>query len=259
MAETTKTATLTYGDKIAAEPKHELGALGDELARAHFLDFSSRSKCFSALLTFYMEALALGPTTLATGAGLPERVVSELLAASRMPSTEEVSKLAVALRVSARDLLPLDAIPNRVVIQRGAEARRWGWPEQHPAYYVHELAGTLALPNSKALRVVVQSEGSTPLWSCGLHQYCYNTGDSSVSLTWQLGGQSYTEQLEPGASAYVKPFVQHQFAGNGELIVLRVGGNLGAEVVRDLSAIGHEHASRVARDSLPWFNPQGAR
>ena len=94
--------------------------------------------------------------------------------------------------------------------------------------------------------------------SVGLHQYIYNIGDKSVKINWTFNGNDYQETLNPDDSAYIKPFIKHNFHGEGgKLLVLGIGGKIIGDSQRELSFIGKENAKRAISETIQWFNPEG--
>ena len=61
----------------------------------------------------------------------------------------------------------------------------------------------------------------------------------------------------PGDSLYIKPFIEHNFKGEGKLLCLRIGGKIGGDPQRELSIIGKENSKRAISESMPWFNIEG--
>ena len=91
----------------------------------------------------------------------------------------------------------------------------------------------------------------------GLHQYVYNIGNNPVSLTWELNNQTFTESINPHDSLYLKPFIKHNFRGNGKLLILRIGGKIVGDSQRELSIIGKKNAKRAISETIQWFDPKG--
>ena len=147
------------------------------------------------------------------------------------------------------------------MVQELESSRVWRYPACSKRYQLRELAASNFLPTSKALELEVCSSGVTNLdLQVGLHQYSYNIGNTPTTLSWEQGGATHQVILAPGDSAYLKPFVKHAFDGVGaKMLILRIGGHLGSEALRELSAIGPEFADRVIRESAPWFNAEGKR
>ena len=67
----------------------------------------------------------------------------------------------------------------------------------------------------------------------------------------------HCETIHPGDSVYIKPFVNHNFRGNGKLLVLRLGGKIVGDSQRELSIIGKENVKRAVDESMQWFDPKG--
>ena len=58
-------------------------------------------------------------------------------------------------------------------------------------------------------------------------------------------------------SLYMKPFIPHNFRGNGKLLVLRIGGKIPGDSQRELSIVGMENAIRAISETTLWFDKKG--
>ena len=67
----------------------------------------------------------------------------------------------------------------------------------------------------------------------------------------------YSERIKSGDSIYIKPFVKHNFRGEGKLLVLRIGGKIVGDSQRELSFVGKENTKRAISETMQWFNPKG--
>ena len=123
-------------------------------------------------------------------------------------------------------------------------------------YEFIELASTSSLPFSKTFEIKVHNSNNENYdLIAGLHQFVYNVGNDELFLNWELDGKKYTESIKPGDSAYIKPFIRHNFSGNGNLVVLRIGGKIPGDSQRELSMLGDKNLSRAITETALWFNP----
>lgn len=262
---------LTYGAKLGGEPQQELALLGPELAERCVLDFSSRARMLGSLVRFYREGLSLSRAELGRSVGMSAADVAQLESGQRSPATDEVERLAQALRVNARDLLPIDEAEVPVLVQYYRDGRRWAAPGREdlandesgyePSYEIVELCSTRKLSSSKALElnVKMRNDGKpSDELTTGLHQYIYNLGPARVTLRWRLGGERREVSLGAEDSVYMKPGVPHAYDGpGGRLLVLRIGGRIGGDALEELAHIGKRNLGRVLGESIQWFNPAG--
>lgn len=254
---------LTYGNKLAGETQQELSAIGPELAAEYALDFSSREKAAASLLRFHREAASIDYQELYLRTGFPVSLFKVYESGKSLPRHEDLEKIAEALNIDVRELLPPDIIEEKVVVKRYKTNPVWNFPTFFPVYQLFELAGTNHLPHSKALELnVLKDAGNCDLDSLdlkvGLHQYVYNVGKSPVNVNWCSDGQMHHDFIHSGDSLYIKPFVPHNFRGtDGKLLVLRIGGRAAGEAQRELSLIGKENADRAIAEMMPWFNKEG--
>ena len=166
-----------------------------------------------------------------------------------------MSLLAHALNINVRELLPNDIQEKKVIVKTHDNCTQWNYPDDSKRYILTELASTSALPFSKALEIKVQNSDSSELdLEVGLHQYIYNVGNSELEINWKLEEKTYHKIIKPGDSMYIKPFVNHNFRGNGSLVALRVGGKIPGDSQRELSILGNKNASRAINETKLWFN-----
>ena len=91
----------------------------------------------------------------------------------------------------------------------------------------------------------------------GLHQYVYNIGNNPIVINWEFDGKEFSENIESGDSLYIKPFIKHNFRGNGKLLILRIGGKVVGDSQRELSFIGKNNTERAISETMQWFDPKG--
>lgn len=249
---------LTYGNKLTGDTQQELSALSTTLGSEFALDFTSKQKAISTLINFHREIANLSIEELSKRTGIPKTDLKDFEDQLKTPTNPEIEKIADALGINTRDLLPNDKIEDKVVVKHNSEGRRWNFPESTKAYQFVELASSTALPYSKAFEVYVQNANNLDLdLRAGLHQYMYNVGETSVIMTWESGGKTHQRQINPGDSAYIKPFVRHNFRGQGKLLILRIGGKITGDSQRELSFVGKENAKRAIAETMQWFDPKG--
>tara|TARA_A100001037_G_C14527732_1_gene361635 strand:- start:19 stop:498 length:480 start_codon:yes stop_codon:yes gene_type:complete len=157
------------------------------------------------------------------------------------------------MNINLRDILSNDLIEPATIIQKHDEGNQWKLANN--AYQVVELANSSTLPYARSLEISVFSESDHEDYdqNIGLHQYIYNIGDSELAINFENG----KEKLYPGDSCYIKPFLKHNFRGNGKILCLRIGGKIGGDPQRELSIIGKKNSERAISESMPWFNAEG--
>ena len=248
---------LTYGSKITGDIQQELSTLlnlGQEFA----LDFSTVEKSTSALLKYFREISSLSYDEISKRADIPTNKIVEFESGKTTPSNSDLQKLAEALTANLRDLLPNDKTENKVIVKHHDEGKKWFYPNQTRAYEFVELANTTILPYSKSFEIKINNTDNKELdLRTGLHQYAYNIGNNTITINWVLDGQIFSEKIHPGDSLYIKPFVEHNFRGEGKLLVLRIGGKIVGDSQRELSFVGKENTKRAISETMQWFNPKG--
>ena len=248
---------LTYGSKITGDIQQELSTLlnlGQEFA----LDFSTVEKSTSALLKYFREISSLSLDEISKRANIPTNKIVEFESGKTTPSNIDLQNLAKALTTNLRDLLPNDKTENKVIVKHHDEGKKWFYPNQTRAYEFVELANTTTLPYSKSFEIKINNVDNNELdLRAGLHQYVYNIGNNTITINWVLDGQIFSEKIHPNDSLCIKPFVEHNFRGEGKLLVLRIGGKIAGDSQRELSFVGKKNTKRAISETMQWFNPKG--
>lgn len=253
---------LTYANRLGGETQQELGLLGREEAEHLVIQFDSPRVASGSLINFHRETLSMPLEQLAENLGESPESLRAIENGQLDVDIDLLTEIAQELNVSPRELLAGGAGEATTRIKTHDNCRNWTIPHdaQIPVYRVVELCGSEKLPFSRALEFSV-SAGSRedPCWlQVGLHQYAFNLGDSNVTILWWSADQLFEESIQPGDSFYMKPGTRHAFLGEGgKLLILRIAGRLGGDVLQELATIGPEHLDRVLAESKQWFDPKG--
>ncbi len=248
---------LTYGSKLTGDIQQELSCISTKLGPEYALDFSNKETAIASILKYFIDISNLSIDELSKRTNLSRVRLANFQNGNVTPTDSELKQLAIALNVNTRDLMPNDKIEEKVIISYHDEGKKWFYPEDTKAYELVELTSSTVIPYSKAFEIRIQNSDNPDFdLSAGSHQYVYNVGNSSVLLNWKLDGKSYQEVINPGDSAYVKPFVKHNFRREGKLLVLRIGGKIAGDSQRELSFLGKANVHRVISESTQWFDPQ---
>jgi methylphosphonate synthase len=249
---------LTYGSKLTGDIQQELSALSVSLGSEFALDFSNKEIASSSLLKFHREIANVSLEELSRRTNVSKSDLDDFEKGHKFPTNSDFEKIANALNINVRDLMPNDKVEDRVIVKHRTDGRTWHYPETTKAYQFLELASTTTLPYSKAFEVEVLDSQSKELdLRAGLHQYLYNVGETPVMLNWEFDGKQYSQSIGPGDSVYVKPFVRHNLRGRGRLLILRIGGKVAGDPQRELSFVGKENAKRAIAETMQWFDPEG--
>ena len=249
---------LTYGNKLTGDVKQELSGLSIEAGSQFSLDFSTKEKSSASLLKFHRDISSLPINEVSIRTKIPVHTIIELENAKRLPTHDEIILLARSYNVNSRELIADDEIEKKVVVKPHNECKKWYYPDNSKIYEFVELASTTSLPFSKAFEINVQnSDISDYDFKVGLHQFIYNVGENELMLNWEFNDKKHTKLIQPGDSIYIKPFIKHNFRGNGKLIVLRVGGRIPGDSQRELSLIGGRNTKRAISETMQWFDPHG--
>jgi methylphosphonate synthase len=249
---------LTYGNKLTGEVQQELSSVSPILGKEYVLDFSSKNKAFGSLLSFHRNNANIPISDLATRVKISKEKIESFENGLALPSFEEITKFATVLRINSRELFPNDLIENNVILQKYNEGEKWFFPESTKSYEFIELATTSNLPFSKAFEInVLDSNEDKFDLKVGLHQYVYNLGDKDIQLNWIFDGEKHQKILNPNDSAYIKPFIEHNFRGEGKILILRVGGKSTGDAQIELSFVGKPNVERAINEMMLWFDPTG--
>ena len=232
---------LTYGSKITGDVQQELSALSN-LGQEFALNFTDIEHASASLLKYHRNISSLTYQELSKRSEISVEKLQDFENAILIPTEKELTAISHSLNVSKRDLMPNDKTEQKVIVKFQNECKRWFHPEGSMVYEFVELASTSTMPYSKAFEIHVQnSEPSIYNLRVGLHQFVYNIGEHHISLNWEFHGESHQQTIKPGDSAYLKPFINHNFSGKGKILVLRVGGKIAGDSQRELSIIGKEN------------------
>jgi transcriptional regulator with XRE-family HTH domain len=249
---------ITYGGKLTGDVQQELSALSVELGSNFALDFSSTESASGEILNYHRNISNFTLDELSKTSSISIDSLKSFEHGSKLPSISDLKKLANALTINVRDLLPNDKTEDKVIVKFHDEGKTWFYPENSDSYEFHELATTSALPFSKSFEMKVNNSNNSNLdLESGLHQYVYNIGNSTVSLTWEINNKIFTESIRPNDSLYLKPFIKHNFRGDGKLLILRIGGKIVGDSQRELSIVGRKNAKRAISETIQWFDPKG--
>ena len=255
---------LTYSNKLGGEAQQELSLLGQQQARKLLLDFGSEERASGALTKFHREALSMPQETLAGLLGMSTDLLQSFEDGNSEVDLDFLRSVAEHLKVPVRELLP-NGIPDvRVHILPRAERREWmvETPVGETIYEIKELCSSESLPFSKALEISVRGNTvESQSWlDTGTHQYVFNLGPGPVSLHWTFDSDEFQDEIEPGASLYMKPGTRHAFTSIGsQLLVLRIGGRVSGDVLQELAHIRAVDLERVLGESMQWFDPRGRK
>lgn len=246
---------LTFAGNFWGDALHELGSLDVEALGA--LAPGHGPLQTADLLGQHAANAGLSCEALADAAGLSIVRVRALLGGAR-PDDAETRRLADALRIPTRELLPgVDDTTHGVVFRTRAETPAWLLPSpERPSCRVRELAGSRVTPHARGLEVDLMPKAEPHRFACSLHEYGYNVGDHAATLFWTFDGVCHKASVEPGDSFYLKPHVPHWFEADAaaRLLFLRTGGRTTGDAALEASIIGAPALRRVTNDTLAWFD-----
>jgi methylphosphonate synthase len=253
---------VTYSAEVA-RAQDELERIGPDAAEEVALDLRREGAAHAGLLRRHLAHEAMPEARFVdhcAAQGLDTGRVGELLAGRAVPSGAEIAAMAAVLCVLPRDLMPpTRSHADEVVVQRGAQAERYPYPDaMQPCYEITRLARARHQPALKSflVRVAPGRDTSAAATRVALHQFLYNPGEVPLRLVTDDGDGARSVALAPGDSAYVAPMVACRFEADrapGDVYVVRVPGSLQAEAVFELSAMAPRGRGRSAGETTRWF------
>ena len=248
---------LTYGGKLTGDTQQELSTLVN-LGSKFALDFSTKGKMMGSTLKYFREITSLTLEELSNRTHISLEKIKKFEFGDELPNHEELQNIANTLGINLRDILPNDKIEEKVIVKYRNERKKWFFPIGKNSYEFIELAQSKTLPFSKSFEMIIKNDEKNNLdLEIGLHQYIYNIGEKSIEINWRLHNNDFHESIDPGDSACIKPFIQHNFCGEGKLLVLRIGGKISGDPQRELSIVGRENTERAINETMQWFDSKG--
>tara|TARA_B100001123_G_scaffold111572_1_gene129861 strand:- start:1873 stop:3246 length:1374 start_codon:yes stop_codon:yes gene_type:complete len=248
---------LTYGGKLTGDTQQELSTLSN-LGSKFALDFTTKEKMIGSTIEYFRKITSLTIEELSDRISISLEKIEKLESGDESANNKELQNIANALGVNLRDILPNDEIEEKVILKYNHKRKKWFFPFGTNLYEFVELAQSKTLPFSKSFEVIINNEKTDDLnLEIGLHQYIYNIGETSINLNWKSDGSTFHESVNPGDSACIKPFVKHNFTGEGKLLVLRIGGKISGDPQRELSIVGKENTQRAINETMQWFDSKG--
>ena len=114
------------------------------------MDFSSTESASGEILNYHRNISNFTLDELSKTSSISIDSLKSFEHGSKLPSISDLKKLANALTINVRDLLPNDKTEDKVIVKFHDEGKTWFYPENSDSYEFHELATTSALPFSKS-------------------------------------------------------------------------------------------------------------
>jgi len=240
---------LTYTDKVDNEVLNELSVIGHQLAKKYLINYNNNEvDSFKKSLQYYLNLSSLTEENF-------EKVnninLKKIYNANTIPSFENLEKIATALNINLKDLIPNKKFIS-VKINKYKKNLEWKYPsEKNYIYKFVELTNVSQLPCSKALELsVIHEEDHEIFIEVPAHQYLYNIGETDCILEMEKVKQKFS----PGDSIYIKPNAKHKFLRKSKILILRIGGKIYGENLYHISSLSDKNFERLINDNKPWFN-----
>jgi len=239
---------LTYTDKIDNEVLNELSVIGNELAKKYLSIYNNEIDGFKKNVQYYLNLSSLTEENFEKISNIN---LKKIYNTNSMPSLEDTEKIASALNINLKDLIPNKKFTS-VKIGRYEKSLEWNYPsKENHIYKFVELTNVNQLPCSKALELsVILEEDHDTFLEVPAHQYLYNIGETDCVFETEKIKQKFS----PGDSIYLKPNVKHKFLRKSKILILRIGGKIYGENLFHISSLSEKNLQRLINDNQPWFN-----
>lgn len=262
---------VTYGGALK-RARHELADSSQDALRRFAGSAETELDDFFSRLTRCMAAESMTPdvllSRLASHDSLnvrPPAYWSDVVHGNTLPTLDHVKALATCLHTSVSSLIG-EGFPlaESVIVQRGGLDRAFELSSDYgAAERLVELVRSARQPNLKSFCWHSgHSAGQPVMYEHGLHEYIYNYSTTHVTLAWWNSSERrLTVDLAPGSSAYVRPFVRHDFVAEATkdsaeagacLLIVRVPGAISEEVFLEYALAGPARA-RALHETDQWF------
>lgn len=247
---------ITFGGEVRRAQK-EIYALGDRVNQ-YVLDYRAGEKALCQLVLQQMQNENLTIDNMVEliarlDANVP---VLDLLTGKNSFTDETLALFARVLHVEPAALKLPDYRPEEeVVVTHGYQSDGYEYPsKEKPHYLIKTLARSSKMPHMKGFDIKVQTQTATLDFDSNLHSYVYNYSDEAILVVYEHEHQVYQDQLMPGDSLYMLPFVKHGFScqnDSGQLFVARVSGAINFATQRELSYFSD--IKRAISEQKCWF------
>ena len=159
-------------------------------------------------------------------------------------SFEDAQRLAQCLDIEATDIMLPEYKDEEVVVKSHTGEEGLVFPNKDtPLYKIWPLAKTskMSLMRGTNIEVVSKEANLEFAFNASLHSYNYNYGESPILFTWVDSGEILSEEIQPGDSIYIQPFIKHTFTNtnlsktNGKILSVRVSGAVNLSTQKELS------------------------
>ena len=249
---------VTFGGDVRRAQK-ELYSLGGERIERAVFDYRNSNRAAEQLIRQHMRNEKVSDANLEErikSMGISDDIVS-LLNGSQEISLDNMKILARALNVELSDLMIPRYKPEEDVVVKKKDSGYLYPDDQNPLYRIHLLAKTSKMPLMKGYEIEILSKSVdlNNAFESSLHSYIYNYGNEMVNFLWEFEGNQHKEDVNPGDSLYVQPFIKHAFSnpdlGDAKIIAIGVSGAMNLSTQKELSYFSS--IERVAHETGRWF------
>lgn len=206
--------------------------------------------------------------TVAKHTGIEVERFREIEKGYSRPTWEELEKIAKALFVSVRDLLPYeDDLDRGCKFLRDQEAFVVEQKRDGRLQYTYwDRCMSSVLPNFKPVELLLhlhRREDVVMNRGHFFHQFTQVLHGGPVAYLWEWEGQVHEQIFNTGDSWLIPGFVPHAFyspdtANKGRILAITFGQHLTGDAKQEMALIGRRNISRVIEDADDYY-PKGEK
>ncbi len=249
---------ITFGSEVRRAQK-EIYALGD-CVNQYVVDYRHPAQAIRQMILNQMKnenytAEHIQNQIQRIDSSVP---VQQLLSGEQVFTDKTIALFARVLNIEPSELKLPDYKPEEeVVVAHSYQTDGYEYPSKaNPKYLIKTLARSSKMPHMKGFDIQVNTKTCHELdFECNLHSYIYNYSDEAIQISWEDSGKLYNDNLMPGDSVYLLPFVKHAFCCHGQkgkLFVARVSGAVNIAAQKELSYFSD--ISRAISEQTCWFS-----
>jgi len=258
--ELTYIVACTLGSGVYRSQR-ELYSLGQDTLNKLILNHKEPNKASRQLIRQFMDNAMVTVQSmqqLLNGEGMSTNI-KDIFETDRDITIKEYRDIANVLDIEVSDICVPEYKGEECVIKRCLDNKPHNFYAQGRwLYNIHTLAQTSKMPFLRSSIVDVLAgdvDLELPI-ERSLHTYMINFGNSPVDLKWEYEGVIYDKTINPGDSAYLKPFVKFAFGNQkntiGRMFLVGISTSLNFQSQKELSNL--IEPNRVINDLEPWYD-----
>tara|TARA_Y100000590_G_scaffold29108_1_gene32575 strand:- start:4648 stop:5952 length:1305 start_codon:yes stop_codon:yes gene_type:complete len=237
---------ITFEDKIYSQIQDELLNIDKKKINKFLINKSDKKKIVADLINKYLKNLSLSLDEFQKRVKIKK--IKNILIGKKDVNSAELKKIADALNINLRELMPVE-ISKKVVVKKTKDSKKWYFPLNAKKYFlIKELASIKDVPSAKSIEMKVLTSNKYKFVSSA-HQYIYVLSEKgNVFVNNRL------VILKNKDTLYLKPFTEHFYPKkNQSFLILRVEGKISGDVQMQISNFNFKDLKRARMEASQWF------